>query len=285
MELLVLCHVFTQSSHDEVEDIRAKNTRILYRPTPASRVSFSSSPSAPSSYLGTHVLPPRLQFWKCVPEEDVHQAGDAWWRGGCQGNYQGLSYIPEIIWTELTSGHHDEGTLASRELDNSLPGNAMKTCSRYRYLPIAGKAPVRHHRPADLLGGCYDRFRDGLSIFTDWKITSYDSILVVIDRLTKNDSLRAGADTDRCTWACGGLYWPCSPTPRPLRLDCQRPRLGLHLQVLVPPVPFSSSTAVTTYASMKNLQHGLGQIPFRRTFGVTCMDLAIAMSSERSLAH
>ena len=75
MELLVLCYVFPQSSHDEVEDIQAKNTQILHWPTRASRVSSSLSSSAPSS-LGMHVLPPRLQFGKCAPEEDVHQAED-----------------------------------------------------------------------------------------------------------------------------------------------------------------------------------------------------------------
>ena len=37
--------------------------------------------------------------------------------------------------------------------------------------------------------------------------------------------------------------------PRSSQLDCPRLRLSLHLQVLVPPVPLLSSTAVTTYAS------------------------------------
>ena len=40
-----------------------------------------------------------------------------------------------------------------------------------------------------------------------------------------------------------GLRRSLSPSTR-----CQRPRLILHLQVLVPLVPLSSSTAVTTYA-------------------------------------
>ena len=39
---------------------------------------------------------------------------------------QGLSYVPEIIWTELTSRHHDEGTLALRKLEDSLPGKSTR---------------------------------------------------------------------------------------------------------------------------------------------------------------
>ena len=38
-------------------------------------------------------------------------------------NYQDLSYVPEVIRTELISRHHDEGTSALTELKNSLPGN------------------------------------------------------------------------------------------------------------------------------------------------------------------
>ena len=41
-------------------------------------------------------------------------------------HHQGLSYVPEIIWTELTSRHHDEGTSASRKLEDSLPGKSTR---------------------------------------------------------------------------------------------------------------------------------------------------------------
>ena len=67
------------------------------------------------------------------------------------------------------------------------------------------------------------------------KGTNYNSILVIVGWLTKMIH-----------------YKPVQITidaPRLPRLDCQRLRLSLHLQVLVPPVPLSSSTAVTTYAS------------------------------------
>ena len=61
-----------------------------------------------------------------------------------------LSYVPEIIRTELTNKYYDEGTSALGILENSLPGNAIKTCNCYRYLP------------------------------TDWKGTSCNLILVIV---------------------------------------------------------------------------------------------------------
>ena len=83
-----------------------------------------------------------------------------------------------------------------------------------------------------------------------------------------------------------------------LRLDRQQLRLSLHLQVLILPIPLSSLTAVTTYASSmrtsirnliiacrKNLQRWLViyQIPFRRTCEVTRMDLAIDSIHELTM--
>ena len=35
-----------------------------------------------------------------------------------------------------------KGTLASRKLEDLLPGNTMETCSCFRYLPIVGRTPV-----------------------------------------------------------------------------------------------------------------------------------------------
>ena len=40
---------------------------------------------------------------------------------------QGSFYVPKIISTDLTSKHHNEGTLASKKLENSLPENTIKT--------------------------------------------------------------------------------------------------------------------------------------------------------------
>ena len=59
-------------------------------------------------------------------------------------HHQGLSYVPEIIWTKLTSMHHDECTLASGKLEKSLPRNAIKTYScRYQYIFITETTRTR----------------------------------------------------------------------------------------------------------------------------------------------
>ena len=55
--------------------------------------------------------PEMLDGWEDV-KEVVHQ--------------QGLSYISEIIWTELMSRHHDESTLASKKLEDLLPGKNIR---------------------------------------------------------------------------------------------------------------------------------------------------------------
>ena len=64
----------------------------------------------------------------------------------------------------------------------------------------------------------------------------------------------------------------------------QQPRLSFDLQVLVLPIPLLSLTAVTIYASSAKILISVQiafrtsyvwQIFFRRTFEVTCMDLAI----------
>ena len=160
------------------------------------RSQFSSSPSVPI-FCPQNACHPSAQFWRCAPEEDVltQDQLDGWEDVEGVVHHQGLSYVPEIIWTELTSRHHDEGTLASRKLEESLPGKSTRPAVATNTCP-----PVTTWA--------------GLPMSTDWKVTSYHPILVVISRL-----------------------------------DRQQLRLSFHLQVLVPPVPLSSSTAVTTYAS------------------------------------
>ena len=69
---------------------------------------------------------------------------------------------------------------------------------------------------------------------TDWRETSYDTLLVVINRLTKISEPTEKIDA-----------------PRFLRLD------RLQLRVLAPLVPLSSSTAVTTYASSMTTSRNL----------------------------
>ena len=78
------------------------------------------------------------------------------------------------------------------------------------------------------------------------------------------------ADTNRCIWASGGLYPP--------RLNHKRPRLSLHLQVLVPRYHFRARLRLPPTRHLQRYQSPsrlVWQISFCRTFEVTCMDLAI----------
>ena len=109
---------------------------------------ITNGPSAPKFVCKTPVLPLLLQFWRCAPEENVqakNQGRDAWWLGGCCGNYQGLFYVIEIIRTELTTEKTRE--LVTRKYYGDL-----------QLLPI----PTHH-----------------------WQGTNYDSILVIVGQLTK----------------------------------------------------------------------------------------------------
>ena len=125
MELLMPCHVFPQYK----EDIRAENTRIIHRPTlghlsfrallhrdlSAKRTSsfhfFNSGDALQKKTSKPRIRAEMLDGWEDV-EGILHR--------------QGLSYVPEIIWTELTSRHHDEGTLALRKLEDSLSGKSTR---------------------------------------------------------------------------------------------------------------------------------------------------------------
>ena len=40
---------------------------------------------------------------------------------GCRENELDLSYVPEVIWTELTRKYHDESTLVLRKFEDLLP--------------------------------------------------------------------------------------------------------------------------------------------------------------------
>ena len=44
-------------------------------------------------------------------------------------HHQGLSYVSKVIRTELISRHHNEGTSASIQLKNLLPGNLKQICN------------------------------------------------------------------------------------------------------------------------------------------------------------
>ncbi len=119
-------------------------------------------------------------------------------------HYQGLPYVTKVIRSELISRHHDDplggyfGIEKTRELiarkyywptlrrDVEAYVKGCDVC-------LASKA-VRHKPYKDLQSlpvpthGWKDRSMDfvtGLPISANWKGNSYDSILVIVDRLTK----------------------------------------------------------------------------------------------------
>ena len=119
-------------------------------------------------------------------------------------HHQGLPFVPEAIRTELISRHHDDPLaghfgiektcelLARKYFWPSLRHDVeayVKGCDvclaskAMRHKPYGNlqSLPVPTHRWKDLLMD----FVTGLPISTDWKGDSYDSILVIVDRLTK----------------------------------------------------------------------------------------------------
>ena len=119
-------------------------------------------------------------------------------------HHQGLSYVPEIIRTELISRHHDNplsgyfGIEKTRKLVAQKyywltlrhDGNdyvkgcniclALKTIRHKPYGDLQS-LPVSTYRWKDLSMD----FVTGLPISTDWKGDNYDSILVIVNRLIK----------------------------------------------------------------------------------------------------
>ena len=118
--------------------------------------------------------------------------------------HQGLSYVPEIIRIELISRHHNDplaghfGIEKIRELIARKYYWPTLRCDVKDYVKgcdvcLASKA-VRHKHYGNLqsLSISTHRWKDllmdfvmGLPILTDWKGDSYNSILVIVDRLTK----------------------------------------------------------------------------------------------------
>ena len=119
-------------------------------------------------------------------------------------HHQGLLYVPEIIRIELISRHHDDplaghfGIEKTREfiarkyywptlrhdVDNYVKGcDVYLTSKAVRHKPYGNlqSLPVPTHCWKDLSMD----FVTGLPILTDWKGDSYDSILVIVNRLMK----------------------------------------------------------------------------------------------------
>ena len=118
--------------------------------------------------------------------------------------HQGLPFVPEIIWTKLISRHHDDplaghfGIDKTRELVgrkyywSSLRKDVeayVKSCNvflssktvRHKLYGDLQALPVLTHQWKNLSMD----FVTGLPVSIDWKGEIYDSILVIIDRLTK----------------------------------------------------------------------------------------------------
>ena len=134
----------------------------------------------------------------------VEQLVKDWQDIDCMLHHQGLSYVPEIIQTELISRHHDD-PLAShfgiektqellsrkyywpmlcRDVDNYVRGcNVCLASKVVQHKPYGDlqSLPVPTYHWKDLLMD----FVTGLSILTDWKGDSYNSILIIVDWLTK----------------------------------------------------------------------------------------------------
>ena len=119
-------------------------------------------------------------------------------------HHQGLLFVPEAIRIELISRHHDNplaghfGIEKTRELlarkyywptlrhdvEAYVKGcNVCLASKAVRHKPYGDlqSLPVPTHRWKDLSMD----FVTGLPISTDWKRDSYDSILFIIDWLTK----------------------------------------------------------------------------------------------------
>ena len=119
-------------------------------------------------------------------------------------HHQGLSFVSEVIWTELISRHHDDPLAGHFGIDKTkdLIGRKYYWPSLRKDIEAyvkgcdvcLGSKAVRHKPYGDLqsLPVPTHRWKDlsmdfvtGLPISTDWKGDSYDSILVIVDRLTK----------------------------------------------------------------------------------------------------
>ena len=119
-------------------------------------------------------------------------------------HYQGLHYVPEVIRRELMSRHYDDPLASRFEIDKTrelIAGKYywpslrtdveayVKACD----ICLASKA-VRHkpYKDSQLLRVLTQWWKDlsmdfvtGFLVSTNWKGKTYDSILVIFDRLTK----------------------------------------------------------------------------------------------------
>ena len=119
-------------------------------------------------------------------------------------HYQGFSYVPEILRTELISRYHDDplaghfGIKKIRELiarKYYWPTLRRDVKDYVRGCDICLASKAVRYKPYDnlqFLPICTHYWKNlsidfvtSLPILTDWKGDTYDSILVIVDRLTK----------------------------------------------------------------------------------------------------
>ena len=119
-------------------------------------------------------------------------------------HHQSLPYVPEIIWTELINRHHNDplaghfGIKKTRELiarKYYYPTLCRDVEDYIRGYDICLASKAVQHKPYGNLQSlpipthCWKDlsmdFIMGLPILTYWKGNSYDSILVIVNRLTK----------------------------------------------------------------------------------------------------
>ena len=119
-------------------------------------------------------------------------------------HHQGLSFVPKAIWIELINHYHNDLLAGHFIIEKTRKLLAWKyywptfrhdveayvkgcdvclALKAVRHKPYGDlqSLPVPTHRWKDLSMD----FVTGLPISTDWKGDSYDSILVIVDRLTK----------------------------------------------------------------------------------------------------
>ena len=119
-------------------------------------------------------------------------------------HHQGLPFVPEAIWTELISQHHDDPLAGHFSIDKTreLVGRKyywpslrrdVKSYVRGCDICLTLKA-VRHKPYGDLQSlpilthwwkNLSMDFVTGLLLSSEWKDNNYDSILVIVNQLTK----------------------------------------------------------------------------------------------------
>ena len=233
---------YPQQSAKEEKTFQAKNVKILHRlQSPLINASLSSlSTSVELSLLyrvlicKTYVLPQLRQFWDNIRSELINkdpykvsisrmrlrlaklQESDEEARRikveSLNGYkeldgvlyHQELPFVPEAIWTEIISQHHNDPLAGHFGIDKTkdFVGGKYYWPSLWRDIEAyvkgcnicLGSKAVRHkpysHLQSLLVPTYWWKdlsidFVTGLSISPDWKGDCYDSILVIVDWLTK----------------------------------------------------------------------------------------------------